>query len=74
MMRDTKKHNNRRLFDKYFWILSQRIQRSFRWYIPGGAGTSDSDQLKMEEMVIDKLNLLISKDMDGYDGVWIITK
>jgi hypothetical protein len=67
MMRDTKKHNNRRLFDKYFWILSQRVQRSFRWYVPGGAGTRDSDQLKMEEMVIDKLNVLISKDMEGYD-------
>lgn len=67
MMRDTKKHNNRRMFDKYFWILSQRVQRSFRWQNLGGAPTSDLDQLRMEEMVMDKLNMLISKDMEGYD-------
>ncbi len=67
MMRETKTHNNRALFDKLFLVLWQRIQRSFPWYIPGRDGTDDSNQLQMEDMVLDNLGALIASDQADYD-------
>ncbi|MEP5194310.1 MAG: hypothetical protein ABJQ70_04690, partial [Roseobacter sp.] len=67
MMRETKAHNNRALFDKLFLVLWNRIQRSFPWYIPGRDGTEDSSQLQMEEMVLDNLGALIANDQADYD-------
>lgn len=67
MMRETKSHNNRVLFDKLFLVLWQRVQRSFPWFKPGRDGTTDVDQLQMEEMVMDNLGRLISQDQADYD-------
>lgn len=67
MMRETKTHNNRALFDKLFLVLWQRVQRSFPWCIPGRDGTSDTNQLQMEERVMDKLADLILRDQADYD-------
>lgn len=67
MMRETKTHNNRAMFEKLFLVLWQRIQRSFPWYIPGRDGTDDSNQLQMEDMVLDNLGALIASDQADYD-------
>lgn len=67
MMRETKTHNSRALFDKLFLVLWQRVQRSFPWYALGGNGTSDTNQLQMEERVMDNLADLISRDQADYD-------
>ncbi|SCZ51246.1 hypothetical protein SAMN04488118_101446 [Epibacterium ulvae] len=67
LMRETKTHNNRALFDKLFFVLWQRIKRSFPWYIPGQDGTDDSSQLQMEDMVLDSLGALIASDQADYD-------